>query len=144
MTRRPASLTLLLTVAALAGADWPGFLGPASDGSSPETGIVTPWPKAGLRKLWDCPLGSGYAPPSVAAGKLYHFDRVGDEARLTCRDASTGAVAWTYKTPTQYEDSYGYDPGPRACPVVDGDRVYVHGADGVLRSEERRVGKECW
>ena len=144
MTRRPASLTLLLTVAALAGADWPGFLGPAGDGSSAETGVVTPWPKAGLRKLWDCPLGSGYAPPSVAAGKLYHFDRVGDEARLTCRDASTGAVAWTYKTSTQYEDSYGYDPGPRACPVIDGERVYIHNADGVLVCVATATGKEVW
>ncbi len=144
MTRRLAPLTLLLTVAALAGADWPGFLGPAGDGSSPEAGIVTPWPAAGLKKLWDCPLGSGYAPPSVAAGKLYHFDRVGDDARLTCRDARTGAVAWTYMTPTQYVDSYGYDTGPRACPVVDGERVYVHNADGVLACVATATGKEVW
>ncbi len=126
------------------GSDWPGFLGPVGDGSSPETGIVAPWPKAGLKKLWDCPLGSGYAPPSVAAGKLYHFDRVGDEARLCCRNAVSGELLWTYKTPTQYEDSYGYDPGPRACPVVDGDRVYVHGADGVLACVATATGKEVW
>ena len=127
-----------------ASTDWPRFLGLAGDGSSAETGILTPWPKAGLKKLWDCSLGSGYAPPSVAAGKLYHFDRVGDDARLTCRNALTGELVWIYKTPTEYRDSYGYDPGPRACPVIDGDRVYTHGADGMLTCVAAATGKEVW
>jgi len=126
------------------GSDWPGFLGPAGDGSSPETGILTPWPKTGLTKRWECALGSGYAPPSIAAGRLYHFDRVGDEARLCGRNAATGELIWTTKWPTQYQDSYGYDPGPRACPVVDGDCVYVHGADGVLVCVAADTGKEIW
>lgn len=131
-------------VAAAAGSDWPGFLGPAGDGSSPETGIIAPWPKAGLKKLWDCRLGSGYAPPSIAAGQLYHFDRVADDNRLCCRNAATGELLWSHTTPTQYEDSYGYDPGPRACPVIDGDRVYAYGADGVLVCVAAGTGKEVW
>lgn len=125
------------------GADWPTFLGPTRDGVSTEKGILTSWPKAGLKKLWDCDLGQGYAPPVVADGKLYHFDRFGDAARLTTRNAETGEFLWKYEYPTEYEDQYGYDPGPRACPVVDGDRVYLHGADGILACVST-TGKEVW
>jgi outer membrane protein assembly factor BamB len=130
-------------IAATAG-DWPTLLGPTRDGVSPEKGIIAPWPKDGLKKLWECPLGIGYAPPVVADGKLYHFDRFGDGARLTCRDASTGKELWKYEYPTTYEDRYGYEPGPRAGPVVDGDRVYLHGVDGMLCCVKVADGKELW
>jgi outer membrane protein assembly factor BamB len=125
-------------------ADWPGFLGPNGDGTTPETGIPTTWPKAGFPKLWECQLGTGYAPPSVAGGKLFHFDRANGNNRLTCRDARKGTVIWTYETPTEYEDLYGYDPGPRACPVIDGERVYFYGADGMLGCVSIATGKEVW
>lgn len=137
-------LFALLAVPFAAGADWPTLLGPTADGVSAETGIIAPWPKAGLRKLWDCPLGLGYAPPVVAAGRLYHFDRFGDDCKLTCRDAATGKELWAYSYPTTYEDFYGYDPGPRACPVVDGDRVYVYGPEGMLACVRAADGKEAW
>ena len=126
------------------GLDWPKFLGPTDDNVSAETGILKPWPKNGLRKVWDCELGVGYAPPVVAGGRLFHFDRFGDACRLTCRDAGTGKFLWKHEYPTNYEDTYGYDPGPRACPVVDGDRVYVYGPDGVLVCVTAADGKEVW
>lgn len=141
MTRRSLAL---LAIPLLLAADWPTFLGPTQDGVSTERGIIAPWPKDGLKKLWDCPLGTGYAPPVVAGGKLFHFDRFGDACRLTCREAATGKQLWAYEYPTQYEDFYGYDPGPRACPVVDGDRVYVIGPEGVLACVSAADGKERW
>jgi outer membrane protein assembly factor BamB len=133
-------MLLLLT---LISADWPRLLGPAADGCSTETGLLAPWPKAGLLQLWACPLGVGYAPPSVAAGNLYHFDRSGDMVRLTRRDAATGTETWKVEFPTAYEDQYGYEPGPRAGPVIDGDRVYVYGADGLLACVST-TGKVVW
>jgi outer membrane protein assembly factor BamB len=127
-----------------AGSDWPRFLGPNGDGTSPETGILTKWPKDGLKLLWDCPLGVGYAPPAVAAGKLYHFDRHDNANRVTCRDAATGKELWRAEFATDYEDFYGYDPGPRAGPVVDGDRVYAYGPEGTLVCLGTADGKELW
>ncbi|OWK43130.1 PQQ-binding-like beta-propeller repeat protein [Fimbriiglobus ruber] len=126
------------------GTDWPRFLGPAGDASSPEKGILTTWPKDGLKKVWDCPLGIGYAPPTVAGGRLYHFDRFGDAARVTCRNAETGEFVWKFEYPTDYQDLYGYDSGPRACPVVDGDRLYTYGAEGMLHCLSAADGKEIW
>jgi outer membrane protein assembly factor BamB len=126
------------------GADWPCFLGPNHDNVSAETGIIAPWPKAGLGKVWDCPLGAGYAPPVIAGGKLFHFDRFDDNCRLTCRAAATGKLLWQFEYPTAYRDYYGYDPGPRSCPTVDGDRVYTYGPEGMLYCLAVADGKELW
>ena len=126
------------------GHDWPRFLGPNGDGSSPETGILKTWPKEGLKKVWDCPLGIGYSPPAVANGRLFHFDRFGEKVRITCRNSETGELIWKTEYATEYEDLYGYDSGPRACPVVDDDRVFIHGADGLLACLNVADGKEIW
>jgi outer membrane protein assembly factor BamB len=130
--------------AAAGGSDWPTFLGPTQDSVSTEKGIIAPWPKAGLGKVWNCALGLGYAPPVIAAGKLFHFDRYENTCRLTCRDAATGKVQWEFDYPTNYKDFYGYDPGPRACPTVDGDRVYIYGPEGMLHCIAAADGKEIW
>lgn len=128
----------------LPGIDWPTFLGPTRDNVSPEKGIIAPWPAEGLRKVWECELGIGYAPPVVADGRLFHFDRFGDKCRVTARDAFTGTLLWRYEYSTAYEDRYGYDAGPRASPMVDGDRVYAFGPDGVLCCLTAADGKEVW
>jgi outer membrane protein assembly factor BamB len=74
----------------------------------------------------------------------FHADRFDDNIRLTARDAATGKFRWKYEYPTEYEDRYGYDPGPRACPVVDGDRVYLYGPDGVLCCLDIATGHARW
>ena len=124
--------------------DWPGFLGPTGDGRSPETGIPSAWPKSGPRLLWKVPIGSGYAPPSIANGLLYSFDRRGDSNRLTCRDAATGDEKWRYECPTEYVDQYGYDGGPRCCPVINDGRVYIFGAEGMLTCVDATNGQKVW
>lgn len=126
------------------GADWPRFLGPNDDGSSPETGILTKWPADGLRKVWETELGIGFAPPAIVDGKLFHFDRYDDQCRLTCRNAATGEFLWKFEYPTDYEDMYGYDPGPRCGPVVDGERVYCYGPEGMLYCVGVADGKAQW
>lgn len=136
------SLPLALVLLAAAG-DWPGFLGPAGDGTSAEVGVRA-WGAAGPTVVWECELGEGYAAPVVAAGKLYTFDRQGDRNRLTCRDARTGKSAWTFEYRSDYEDLYGYSNGPRCCPVVDGDRVYLFGAEGTLVCVDAQKGTEVW
>src|SRR5262245_35724009 len=126
------------------GSDWPAFLGPNHDGTSPERGILTTWPKEGLRIVWETQVGLGYPPPVVSKGRLYHFDRFGDENRLTCRNAETGKLLWKFEFATDYDDIYGYSPGPRACPVADDDRVYCLGPDGKLFCVNAVTGKEIW
>jgi outer membrane protein assembly factor BamB len=126
------------------GGDWPRFLGPAGDGVSPDTGILTKWRREGLNVLWEAPMGEGFAPPVVSRGRLFHFDRFRHDNRLTCRNAETGKLLWKFEYPTDYEDLYGYSPGPRACPVVDDDRVYVYGPEGMLYCLTVADGMPLW
>jgi outer membrane protein assembly factor BamB len=126
------------------GADWPTFLGPTQDGVSPEKGILTRWPGEGLKVLWETRMGLGFAPPVVSRGRLFHFDRFGENNRLSCRNAETGHLLWKFEYPTDYEDRYGYSPGPRACPVVDDDRVYIYGPEGMLHCLTVADGKPLW
>ena len=58
--------------------------------------------------------------------------------------SETGVELWRFEYPTDYEDMFGYNNGPRACPVVDGDRVYIFGAEGMLHCVNTLDGKPIW
>jgi outer membrane protein assembly factor BamB len=126
------------------GSDWPRFLGPTGDSVSTEKGILAPWPAEGLRVVWQTPVGTGYSVPSISRGRLFLFDRHDNQARLTCRNSETGAFLWKFEYRTDYEDYYGYNNGPRCCPVVDDDRVYVYGAEGMLHCVKAADGSPVW
>jgi outer membrane protein assembly factor BamB len=140
---RPAAAPARTPVATSSGSDWPRFLGPFGTGASPETGIITDWSR-GLRIIWQMDVGEGYAAPAIADGRLFHFDRHGNQARLTAFERDTARKLWTFEYPTDYVDKFGYDGGPRACPVVDGDRVYIYGPEGSLHCVGAADGKERW
>ena len=126
------------------GADWYRFLGPDLNGKSSETGIRTDWTAGKLPILWQREVGDGYSMPSVAGGRLFLFDRRKNRARLTCLDSQTGEELWQAEYPTDYKDHYDYSGGPRASPVIDGDRVYIFGVEGRLRAHRVADGESIW
>jgi outer membrane protein assembly factor BamB len=127
-----------------AGDDWPVFLGPTGNSISAEKGIITPWPQRGLRLVWHREIGEGYCAPSISQGRLFLFEREGNTARLVCLHSETGKEQWKFEYPTQYRDKFGYNGGPRCCPIVDGDRVYLYGAEGMLHCLQVADGKPLW
>ena len=126
------------------GTDWPAFLGPTGDGKSPEVGFFNDRGLLGTRILWQRPIGAGYAMPSVAHGRLFLFARHDNVNRLECLSAETGEPLWKFEYPTRYEDTYGYSGGPRCCPVVDDDRVWILGAEGMLHCLNVADGSIAW
>ena len=126
------------------GSDWSRFLGPTGDGKSPETSLLTSWSPMGPPVVWDKEIGASYGAPTVSQGRLFMFDRHDELARLTCMKSETGDELWRFEYPTDYEDLYGYNNGPRTCPVVDGNRVYVLGPEGVLHCVAVADGKLLW
>lgn len=126
------------------GVDWPSFLGPTGDSKSPETGILTKWPAGGPKIRWTKKLGTGYASCAISRGRLFQFDRLGNRAVLTCLKSETGEELWSFDYPTDYEDLYGYNNGPRCQPIVDDDRVYLHGVEGMLHCLRVEDGKLLW
>jgi outer membrane protein assembly factor BamB len=126
------------------GADWPGFLGPTHDGKSPERGPIPPWPPEGPRVVWQRPLLGGYAIGSVRGERYYQFDGAGKRATLTCMKSGTGEDLWKHEYATDYEDLYGYDAGPRCCPVTDGELIYILGSEGRLHALRVADGSLAW
>jgi outer membrane protein assembly factor BamB len=152
---------LLLTGSAGAGRadDWPQWLGPQRDGVWRESGVLDKFPEGGPKVLWRAPVGGGYTGPAVAGGRVYVTDRVlapgtrlpanafaksslpGQE-RVLCLDAATGQQVWKHEYDCPYRISY--PAGPRATPLVHGDKVYTLGAMGDLICFEAATGKVVW
>lgn len=126
------------------GVDWPGFLGPTGNGKSSEKGLVTPWPERGPRIVWTRAIGECHGAPAIYKGRLFFFDRIKDEVRILCVESETGKELWSFHAESDYVDQLGYGDGPRCSPVVDGDRVYAYGADGVLYCVSALHGHEFW
>ena len=124
--------------------DWPTFLGPNRDGTSPETGLLEKWPESGPKVVWSRDIGTGYSAPSVIDGMVVLFHRVGDFEVAEAMDAVTGKVAWKHESPTKFEDPFGYNNGPRCAPLLTKERCYLYGAEGVLICLDRATGKEVW
>lgn len=133
----------LFAVTLMAG-DWPQLLGPTRNGLSPETGLARSWPKNGPPLVWQRPVGAGFSGPVVAGDRLIIFHRLGDEEVVECLGAPDGKPRWKFAYPTGYVDDFGFDPGPRATPVIDGKRVFTLGAEGRLHCLELETGKKVW
>jgi outer membrane protein assembly factor BamB len=126
------------------GEDWPCFLGPLHNGVSRETRLLHQWPAGGPKLVWSMPRGTGYASPSLVGGVLVYQHRVGDSDLVECLAADNGARRWQMRFPSGYHDRYGYNDGPRATPLIDGDHVYIYSPQGVLRCLAMADGALRW
>ncbi len=133
--------------------DWPEWRGKGRQGVWTETGILDRFPDGGLEVTWRVPVRAGFAGPAVADGRVYVLDRqetpgsrtMDGTERLVCLDEETGEVLWTHEWPTTYRMlQSSYATGPRATPTVDGDRVYVVGATGIILCLRTDTGEVLW
>ncbi len=125
-------------------ADWPEFLGPNRDGTSPETGLLDQFPAEGLRVIWQKDIGTGYGAPSVRDGAVVLHHRIGGEEIVESLDAATGETKWRHAYSSRYQDPFGYNNGPRCSPVLTADRCFTLGAEGVLICLDVKTGKPVW
>ncbi len=125
-------------------ADWPRFLGPDANGTSPETGLIETFPASGPKVLWEKDVGTGYSAPSVLENKLVLFHRLRTDEIVECLDARTGQSLWTHRYPTHYTDPYGYNNGPRCTPLLTSNRCYTFGAEGKLTCLDLKSGSVIW
>ena len=51
--------------------DWPQYLGPNRDNTSPQKDILRTWPASGPEVLWTANVGPGYGGPVIKDGKVY-------------------------------------------------------------------------
>ncbi|OGV66207.1 MAG: hypothetical protein A2283_06690 [Lentisphaerae bacterium RIFOXYA12_FULL_48_11] len=141
---KPQSLTSLAATS-----DWPCFLGPSHDGTSPETGIrdhLNPPPSGQTypAPLWSVTKGESYSAPSIKGNKLILFHRLHENEVIECLDAISGDLYWSYNYPTTYKDRFNYLNGPRASPAIDENHVYTCGAQGMLHCFDLNTGHLYW
>lgn len=144
--RIPIVLALALIAAppALVSQDWPQFRGPSRDGVYPGRATVDPFPPEGPEPVWERQVGAGFSAPAVAGNLVIVFHRQGGEEIVEALDASDGSVQWRSAYPTGYRDSFGFDNGPRATPVITQGRVYTFGAQGLLTALDLETGERLW
>lgn len=123
-------------------ADWPQYMGPSRNSTSPEKGLLRSWPEKGPEVLWSVPVGRGYGGPVVKDGTVYLLDRddaVGDTLRAF--DLDGGKELWTFAYEAPGSVMF---PGSRSVPTVDGDHVYSVGHSGDLYCLNRGTRKPVW
>ncbi len=124
-------------------ADWPQWLGPNRTGISRETGFLKSWPKGGPPVVWKKNLGEGFSGISVANGRVFTMFAEGDDEFVICLKEESGGEIWRFRTGGAFEEWQGGN-GPRSQPTVDGDRVYVLGAEGWLYALNVVNGERIW
>lgn len=137
--------------------DWPQWMGPNRDNRWNAKGILDRFPSGGPKIVWRAPVAGGYAGPAVVGNRVYVTDFVADgdakvanferqklvgKERVHCLDETTGQSIWTHEYPVSY--SISYPAGPRCTPVVEEDRVYTLGAEGMLICFQAKTGKIIW
>ncbi|MEM7623363.1 MAG: PQQ-binding-like beta-propeller repeat protein [Planctomycetota bacterium] len=125
-------------------ADWPRFLGPLGTGVITETHLRDDLEANPPTLLWSYETGSGYAAPAIAEDRLVFAHRVGDTVHVDCLDPTTGKRFWRRSHPCTYAGEYISDSGPRASPVIDRGRVFVHSVEGRLRCFDLATGDVLW
>ena len=143
--KHPFLTTILTTttlVLNLAAQDWPRFLGPHSNATSPETGLIKSFPKQGPEILWKANLEGGFGGAAVYGDEIFLGDRVEKEKdMLICLDLKNGKEKWRFESPSQGEPSY---PGSRSVPTVEEDAVYFLGTFGEVFRINRKTQKADW
>ena len=136
-------LVLLGTLActtAFAG-DWPGWRGPTRDGRSADTGLLKAWPAEGPALLWKAEgIGKGYSSVAAVGDTVYATGDVGEELTIFAFDAN-GKERWRLAQGPAFTKSYG---GSRSTPVVDGNRLYVIGGNGLVTCHDTETRKLLW
>ena len=138
----PFSLLLAtLSVPSASGDDWPQWRGPTRTGHAPGQQAPTTLPKE-LAPLWKIPVGGGFSAPIVAAGRVIYLDENGSREIAHALDAATGKELWQVDYADVFRDEWG--AGPRATPLIDGDRVYAQSCNGEFRCLSLKDGKVLW
>ena len=116
-------------------ADWPQWRGLHRDDICPETGLMKSFPSGGPKLVWKSEeAGIGYSGVAVVGGiALRHGPMTATRAKFVfALDTATGKENWRTPIEAKSSDSERLGRRPRCTPTVDGDALYVLGAQGDL------------
>ena len=126
----------------LAAADWFQFLGPQRNGISPEAGLLTSWPAAGPKRVWQVAGGGGMSGLAISDGSLYTLVQRDGKQWALALDTATGKTRWQAAVSSAFKNQMG--DGPRATPLVSDGKVYVFTGEGILSALSAKDGSVVW
>ena len=121
---------------------WPAYRGATRTGHY-DHNIRTDWPDDGLPRLWQQPIGGGYASFAVAEGRLFTIEQRRDSEVVAAYDPDSGVELWSQHWTERFQETMGGD-GPRATPTWDNGRLFALGASGELQSLAADTGRQLW
>ena len=138
-----------------AATDWRQWRGAQRDGVVPGTGLRLHWAAGKPKVSWRLDVGYGYASVVGAGERIYTTGwRHGEDLRpdyVWCLDARNGRVIWKYSYTSResgvFLDAQGKTPlgmGPRATPLLDGDKLYTFNTTGDVYCLDAKSGNLRW
>ena len=125
---------------------WTGWLGAERNGQVEGFAPPSQWPDE-LELVWKREIGEGYSAPIVRDDQVFVFSRIGDDEALSCLYLESGEVNWQSKKAAPFKVGGGgewHGAGPKAAPLLHGDRVFTMSINGVLTAWDAKSGKELW
>jgi outer membrane protein assembly factor BamB len=125
---------------------WPGWRGPGRDGWVGGFQPPAQWPVT-LKQAWQAEVGTGYASPVVADGRVFQHARQGEDEVVWCFDLQTGAVKWkqSYAAPFKIGGGGEYHgKGPKSSPALADGRLFTLSIAGVLSAWNADTGELLW
>jgi len=116
--------------------EWTFWRGPAGDGVSGETGLISSWSPEGENLVWKAEF-TGRSTPVVVDGRVCASGRVGEgidrQEVVACFDANTGARRWEHRF-NVYNTTVPFNRVGWASLAADPQTgyVYAHGVAGQL------------
>jgi outer membrane protein assembly factor BamB len=130
--------------------DMPSFNGPEYDGRVPGPTLLTSWASNAPVKLWERPVGAGYAGVAIVDDRIITLEQRDDEDRqifeewVVCYDLKSGSELWHYAYPAAFDEVMG-GRGPRSTPLITEDgKVYTMGALGDVCCLNLADGSLAW
>lgn len=129
--------------------NWPGWRGPAGDGTSTEKNLPVKWDSV-TNVIWKTSVpGIGYSSPIVWGNRLFTLTAYPEteEKALLCYDAGNGRLLWKSTViKSAFEKKHDNNSYASGTPVTDGTLVYLSFLDGqdVVVAAYDFTGKQVW
>ncbi|MCU0407709.1 MAG: PQQ-like beta-propeller repeat protein [Bacteroidales bacterium] len=129
--------------------NWPGWRGPAGDGTSSEGNLPVKWDSV-TNVIWKTPVpGVGYSSPIVWNDRIFTCTALPStqEKQLLCFSSADGKLLWQRTVlKGTFEGKHNDNSHASGTPVTDGTAVYVSFLDGadVFVAAYDFSGRQLW
>lgn len=136
------------TPGSIAGESYPAFLGGGYWAEAKGISLAADWQSNPPVEVWRQPIGAGWSSFAIVGGLAVTQEQRGSKELVVAYRIGDGEVAWLHADETRFDapgpiESMG-GVGPRATPAIHKDRVYTHGATGIVNCLDMRSGELLW